>query len=1240
MRKLLLTILALLALGGSGAWADDWSPRITGAISVGNAVEAIETASSASDNTHWYIITQSRGGETAIYDNGSGIMRGAATANPASFEGQSALKKKDYLVRFIATGEEGVYNIQFGSGRFAASYATTPENIQVATSETPGAYAFYNCNNGTGSYFGWNLGNATGKSVNNNGVGATVVFYNSPTASGTTGNNIWVVYPVTLNDAVDCSSDVIKMSARGGTNPAVFYNSDGAAQTGSAWYPKYITNTGIPVTIDCGSNARLSNWSGGINAYGTVEVTISVPTSFRIKSYSFGAQINNAAGTAATATPIGGAAVNIGGSSVAEVSANSVNSSSTSITFTGAASSGTECILVFTDFKVEIEDATSLSQSYGEEATVFVNATTGTFGRTDGTTNSTWKNKWVSDNPLLPLSLGITASNMSYSYVTQDIDGKSFNMACGNADGGSVFTLTAPEGYLIKDYKFSVMSATTAQTITPSTLSGTAVASGITSPVTIQVKRVYDKTAVFTVTGTNGNLKTTNFIVTLVKDGYTPDGQIYQVVCQRAGLAVGNGETTLKSTCASELDLALSGSDTKQQFAFVQHNGNIYLYSVGEQKFVSKKKTLYSYSGDPITIFPTGNTEYPYAFKFSDSEVVNHNTTNVTIEAWGGTTSGELDGGNCFKLLPQGSYTLMSEAETKLDMVVKSLSDVSQTTSYTISTVNRGNWYVPSGATAVTSTLADDIAPLSSDTKQQFAFIKDVENFSENYYLYNVSEKKFVTVGEFDGATGTYHFNRALIGAPDLTQPVTLGASTNSNTFPAIISVNGRNLGISTSYYPMVIDYQSTADDGNNSMIVPADESFDPTEAQLILLQAHARELSNLAGTLGYPKTTATVTTALLTQIENPTDYSTLWTAYNDFLAGSDIVLPQEGKTYTIANYAKDGTIRYLYNNGGTTELMKNPNITDDYKFICHVNGSGKFIFAMPNGNYLIWRGNSEGENENKGQTSLSGIMSHANNPLTISKFSQTNASNAVAFGKMQIVGKRGNGTSSLIVKTTAENTFDKANATNFFTDTYSSAWIITEVPDYYNAVTMHVASDGNAYATVYLPFAATVPADVRAFYASEEETSSLTMTEITGTIPANTAVVLVSENAAASGKLYLSPAESAGTAVNGNKLTGTVAAGQTPEEGKTMCVFGDSNGNGPGFYKSKATTIPLGKAVYMAPQGSEVKSLNFGTTTVGISEVAPQTAADAPLYDLSGRRVASPVRGIYVRGGRKVVVR
>ena len=49
---------------------------------------------------------------------------------------------------------------------------------------------------------------------------------------------------------------------------------------------------------------------------------------------------------------------------------------------------------------------------------------------------------------------------------------------------------------------------------------------------------------------------------------------------------------------------------------------------------------------------------------------------------------------------------------------------------------------------------------------------------------------------------------------------------------------------------------------------------------------------------------------------------------------------------------------------------------------------------------------------------------------------------------------------------------------------------------------------------------------------------------------------------------------------------------------------------------------------------------LEFGGATTGITATETLNNANAPIYDLSGRRVANPVKGIYVKGGKKIYVK
>ena len=88
--------------------------------------------------------------------------------------------------------------MQFGNGQFVDA-SLKPSTNDISNAAT---YAFYNSNNGEGSYFGWNINSKTGQIVDNNGAGNDVAFWGSGEVSGTSGNNVWYVYTVSIQDAL------------------------------------------------------------------------------------------------------------------------------------------------------------------------------------------------------------------------------------------------------------------------------------------------------------------------------------------------------------------------------------------------------------------------------------------------------------------------------------------------------------------------------------------------------------------------------------------------------------------------------------------------------------------------------------------------------------------------------------------------------------------------------------------------------------------------------------------------------------------------------------------------------------------------------------------------------------------------------------------------------------------------------------------------------------------------------
>ncbi|MBQ7685435.1 MAG: hypothetical protein IJT48_13220, partial [Bacteroidaceae bacterium] len=75
------------------------------------------------------------------------------------------------------------------------------------------------------------------------------------------------------------------------------------------------------------------------------------------------------------------------------------------------------------------------------------------------------------------------------------------------------------------------------------------------------------------------------------------------------------------------------------------------------------------------------------------------------------------------------------------------------------------------------------------------------------------------------------------------------------------------------------------------------------------------------------------------------------------------------------------------------------------------------------------------------------------------------------------------------------------------------------------------------------------------------------------------------------------------------------------------------------GFYQAQVgTTIPAGKA-YIEVKGAGVKGFFFDGTD-GIEQITPASSPEenGATYDLAGRRVEKPVKGMYIINGKKIL--
>lgn len=197
------------------------------------------------------------------------------------------------------------------------------------------------------------------------------------------------------------------------------------------------------------------------------------------------------------------------------------------------------------------------------------------------------------------------------------------------------------------------------------------------------------------------------------------------------------------------------------------------------------------------------------------------------------------------------------------------------------------------------------------------------------------------------------------------------------------------------------------------------------------------------------------------------------------------------------------------------------------------------------------------------------------------------------------------------------------------------SYWHVIEATD----VEIDMTAQGDKkYASAYLPFDVSNVAGATAYTgALNAEKNAIDMTATTS-VPANTGFVLVGTENKATLTIGTADAISGTNALTGSNFNTAL----TDATRANYLVFGVNNGT-VGFYtpSSSVPSIPANKAYINASAvaGSAI-ALNFGNTVTGINVATINNGENnAPIYDLSGRRVWAPVKGgLYIQNGKKLV--
>ena len=373
------------------------------------------------------------------------------------------------------------------------------------------------------------------------------------------------------------------------------------------------------------------------------------------------------------------------------------------------------------------------------------------------------------------------------------------------------------------------------------------------------------------------------------------------------------------------------------------------------------------------------------------------------------------------------------------------------------------------------------------------------------------------------------------------------------------------------------------------------------------------------------------------------TKYTNLNTALTAYKSDKNVKMPEDGKVYVFTNVQQDGTCYYLsYSNDDLKITARGTaaaeSLDNSAKFVCRVV-DGKYVFVnVKDGKFLVWKGSGSGTSN--GTNSAKGYIAnydadYAN--LTVSK-------NDI-YPCLNIGGKRSDadGNANFIIN--KNGTYNAISMQQWNTANNTTAFKFEEV-SYPNTVTFNAVSDVEGVsnlATFSAPFATVVPEGVTAYYVEttdrDKSTATMKAIEAGKAIPENSGVILTSTTG---DEATMIPATTETAAdLSGNYLGNSAGADKTIAAADHAYILSTVDGQ-TAFYKGKVgSTLGMNKAYMIFVVGGEAISMNFGGNVTGINQIVNAEQNNAPVYDLTGRRVVRTVKGgLYIKGGNKFIAR
>lgn len=722
---------------------------------------------------------------------------------------------------------------------------------------------------------------------------------------------------------------------------------------------------------------------------------------------------------------------------------------------------------------------------------------------------------------------------------------------------------------------------------------------------------------------------------------------------------------------------------------YKDNDGKCYLYNVGGNSFVRKSdntaKLELGLEQAEITFgVATGSANYPHTISV-DGKFINHSS------GWVNTNYQEQDDGNRWMIVEAGTADETAvgnrfvEAKTALLNHVKSIANtcLQSNVDYT------GNATLQS---AVTSNAYE-----STDSYAQVLVKKDA--LKNAVIAYNV-DAPAKTLSDLDGLPGTayndetdknakrYKWNSETLSFPTPVKKLrfkvletnTKGASNGHQFFTfgefRVLDASGHEVSLSAENF--VTNAQESKEGSLENICDKKTSTFFhstwsantyedhfiqielPEEMSQLKLSFDSRNVNNVPTLVVLSNvTTASEQAELKAQIDAAAETQKLYETYkNGNLIGSGLNQTTSFTTFAPA-YAKANEINTKGETATSAEITSARlallNACNTFAFTLNKPTNGTFIrihssaasqAAMPylssetstvNANRAAYLVGKDGENEAKT------IFFYNGNKLLAYEtgYYLENISN--------FAGYKGITTGTSIQFSEAENRaagcynvkfngnrflHTNVSGSNYYTDAGGSAPNdgFNFQMEYVESLPLSVGAAG--YATLIAPVALEIPAGVEVYTAAFED-GKAKLTSISDVIPANVGVVVKAAQGTYNFNITTTTENVATSALSGVPNTANVAS--------ESAAFILANGkHGVGFYKlsSANRTIHGFRAFYTAPaEAQAVSAFLLEDNVTGIEEI--ETSADkAPIYDLSGRRVAKAEKGVYIQNGRKIFVK